>query len=288
MIAPEFVHMEPIFAHSSLYEWQIAPHAHPGIFQLLFLEQGGGELTTDGQIVPLCPPMLVALPSGCVHAFRFEPGAEGSVLSIASQLLHDPRLEALVGSALEDGRTPRWTAVAAGHEFAKSLAAFRHGLGDQRSGHLPDLQIARLAVLLLLASGLLSEGTSDGSPPGRREQLARRFRALVEEHFRVGWTVERYAAALGTTSATLSRACRESLGKPPGEVVLERILLEAMRNLTFTGSTIGQVADGLGFSDIAYFSRFFRRRTGMSASEFRRRRAWIARGQGTVRTRHKG
>ncbi|MCP5397096.1 MAG: helix-turn-helix domain-containing protein [Sphingomonadaceae bacterium] len=280
-IAPEFIHMEPISARSSLFEWQIAPHSHPGIFQLLFLEKGMGELTTDGQSIQLRPAALVALPSGCIHAFRFEPGAEGWVLSLASQLMQDPRLAGLAPAQLEENAVPRWVHVepedATARNFARAMQDVRLGLGEQIAGSLPDLLVARLAVALLLAHALLAGKGSNAQRPGRREELVRRFRAEVELRFRDGAGVDIYASRLGTTAATLTRACREVLGKPPGELVLDRVLLEAMRNLTFTGSTIGQVAEGLGFSDMAYFSRFFRKRTGLSPSEFRRRRAWIRR-----------
>ncbi|MDR3400999.1 MAG: helix-turn-helix domain-containing protein, partial [Chthoniobacter sp.] len=61
----------------------------------------------------------------------------------------------------------------------------------------------------------------------------------------------------------------------PGEVVRDRLLLEAMRSLTYTSAGIGQIAEHLGFADPAYFSRFFKQRVGMTASAFRRDKAWF-------------
>ncbi len=46
-------------------------------------------------------------------------------------------------------------------------------------------------------------------------------------------------------------------------------MLEARRNLQYTRMTITQLSDYLGFSDAAYFSRFFRRYSGMSPKAFR-------------------
>jgi AraC family transcriptional regulator, transcriptional activator of pobA len=65
------------------------------------------------------------------------------------------------------------------------------------------------------------------------------------------------------------------LGHAPGEVVQQRLLLEAMRLLTYTASSIGQIAATLGFADPAYFARFFKARTGHTASSFRESRAWV-------------
>lgn len=279
-IAPEFVHIETISARSSLHEWTIDPHAHPGIFQLLLMTRGAVELRTEGSAARLGPASLVALPHGSIHAFRFEPGAEGWVLSIAVSLLADPRIGALCHAAQVEGSAPRWIELAADGQAAARLswllADFDRALGSDRSGRLADVQVAELALILALASETLegAEWTVVANSP--RDGLVRRFGELVEQHYRSDWTIADYVAALGTTAPTLTRASREALGKSPWHFVLDRLLLEAMRSLTYSTATVSQIAASLGFSDPAYFSRFFKSRSGMTASEFRIRGTWLA------------
>jgi AraC family transcriptional activator of pobA len=55
------------------------------------------------------------------------------------------------------------------------------------------------------------------------------------------------------------------------QVVHQRLLLEAKRNLIYTNMTVNQLAERLGFADPAYFSRFFRRLSGASPKAFRQR-----------------
>jgi AraC family transcriptional activator of pobA len=76
---------------------------------------------------------------------------------------------------------------------------------------------------------------------------------------------------LNVTPAQLRAASLEVTGKPPVRVLDERILLEAKRTLTYTNMTIAETAYSLGFSDPAYFSRFFSRLAGESAGSFRKR-----------------
>lgn len=52
-------------------------------------------------------------------------------------------------------------------------------------------------------------------------------------------------------------------------MINQRLLLEAKRDLVYTTMTITQVSDSLGFSEPAYFSRFFKRGTGQSPKQFR-------------------
>ena len=278
-IAPEFLHIEPISDRSSRYEWTISPHSHPGIFQLLLLQSGSGVLATDGDEAALRPVTLVALPSGCVHAFRFAPEAEGWVLSIAADLLNDTRIVALFAAGALAGGKPRWLELAKAGRQARRLAWLLSDLagvlaGD-RSGPLPNPIAAQLALVLAVAGELLAGTAGDTRPAEHRADLVRRFRQLVEQHFREGWGVGRYAAALGTTVPTLTRHCRAVARKAPGELALDRVLLEAMRALTYTRASVSQIADDLGFADPAYFARFFKARTGITASVFRKQRAWL-------------
>jgi len=285
-IAPEFVHIEPISQRSSLHEWTIAPHAHRGIDQLLLLTAGSGILATEGEEAQLEAGTLILLPSGCVHAFRFATDAEGWVLSLASDLLHDPRISGASPGLLSSSGGPGWLRLA---DFGDKgpdtlmrlewlLADLAGVLSDDRSGVLPGPVAAQIALVLAIA-GQAMQGSGAGAetvPAPRQAQLALRFRQLVELHFRDGWSVADYANRLGATAQTLTRHCRAEIGKAPGEVVLDRILLEAMRKLTYSAAPVSSIAEDLGFADTAYFARFFKARSGSTASRFRRERSWIA------------
>src|SRR5690606_17040358 len=109
----------------------------------------------------------------------------------------------------------------------------------------------------------------------RQRALALRYRQLVDARFREGLDVADYARLLGASVPTLTRACRAVLDAPPGEVLRARLLLEALRDLTFTSASVAAISDRLGFSDPAYFARFFKQRTGRTASEFRRDGGWF-------------
>lgn len=279
-IAPEFLHIEPISDRSSRFEWTISPHSHPGIFQLLLLQSGSGVLASEGVEAALRPATLVALPNGCVHAFRFDAGTEGWVLSIAADLLGDQRIAALFDAGELAGGAPRWLALPKGGRQARRLgwllADLAATLAGDRSGPLPNPVAAQLALVLSLAGAVLAESEDEVRAAAHRADLVRRFRQLAERHFREGWSVARYAAMLGTTVPTLTRHCRAIADKAPGELLLDRVLLEAMRALTYTRAGVGQIADDLGFADPAYFARFFKGRTGMTASAFRSQRAWLS------------
>jgi AraC family transcriptional activator of pobA len=70
-------------------------------------------------------------------------------------------------------------------------------------------------------------------------------------------------------TARLNRLCKQLLDKTAKAVPHERLLLEAKRRLIYTRSNLDEIAYDLGFQDPAYFSRFFKRATGLTAGRFR-------------------
>jgi len=102
-------------------------------------------------------------------------------------------------------------------------------------------------------------------------ELIRRFNILVEQHFRERHRVSEYAKMLHKSPKTLSNVFGEAGHKTPLEVIHHRIALEGKRLLLKTDLMAKEVAFRLGFEDQSHFSRFFKKETGMSPSDYRSR-----------------
>lgn len=270
---PDLVHLETIAARASLHNWSIDAHRHPSIVQLLYIEKGRGTLIGEDGEFELDLPSLVLSPCDCPHAFRFDADAKGWVLSVADALFYDQRV-----------------AITEKERFLQRSAIQRITVPADDQGHLirllfRDLERRRLDANIQVTNGVLAtlsllfslaEEISSAEVERRegalspRRALFRRFMQLVERNFCAGWPVGEYAAALGSSQATLTRSCREMTGKAPGSLVNERRLLEAKRSLSLSTASVKQIASELGYDDPAYFARSFRRHTGMTASDFRR------------------
>ena len=71
------------------------------------------------------------------------------------------------------------------------------------------------------------------------------------------------------TPTQLNRVCREVLGKSALGAINARLLLEAERDLVYTFIGVKEIALSLGFSDAAYFSRFFSKHKRCIPTQFR-------------------
>lgn len=269
------VHIETIAARSRLHGWVIRAHRHRDLHQVLLIQRGQVEATLDGRSAALRAPTAIVVPPGVIHAFRFRPETVGVVVSFASALATELRAggsaipgflehsaaHALDGGALGKTDLPRLAEMLL-REFGRSAPGRRLAL----SGLLVAL-LANLQRLLPDPSSRI-EGVS-----ARDRELVARFRERLEQRFREHPGIAEYAALLEASETRLLRACLAVTGESPLELVHQRLLIEAERQLRYTSMSVTQVAYHLGFDDPAYFSRFFTRRMGVSPRAFRRRDA---------------
>lgn len=106
--------------------------------------------------------------------------------------------------------------------------------------------------------------------PESARKLAARFTQLLERDFRTGHGVADYAAELGVTPTHLSRVCRTTTGRPAKAILSDRLLFEARRLLSETKAPVREVAQTLGYTSAAYFTRAFQQQTGKTPTDFRR------------------
>ncbi|MCD8091455.1 MAG: helix-turn-helix domain-containing protein [Bacteroides sp.] len=101
--------------------------------------------------------------------------------------------------------------------------------------------------------------------------IIRQFYVLVDQNFKEKKQVQDYADILCRSPKTLSNLFA-SCGLPsPLRVIHERIEAEAMRLLLYTRKSAKEISAILGFEDLAAFSRFFKKMTGESLSDYRKR-----------------
>ena len=100
--------------------------------------------------------------------------------------------------------------------------------------------------------------------------IAQRFLHAVDLHFRDHWTIARYAGEVGVSPDRLNATVRRTTGRSPLSLIHGRLMHEAEALLDDSSLQISEIAEQLGFSDPAYFSRFYKRLSGHSPNIQRR------------------
>ncbi|MBD2769071.1 helix-turn-helix transcriptional regulator [Hymenobacter sp. BT664] len=94
------------------------------------------------------------------------------------------------------------------------------------------------------------------------------FKLVVETHLTEQPSVNTIADKLALTTNSLYRIVKEHSGVSPKDFFTNRLLIEAKRKLLYSPLSVKELAYELGFNDPDYFSRFFKKCTGKSVSEF--------------------
>jgi len=95
-----------------------------------------------------------------------------------------------------------------------------------------------------------------------------KFEQLVEQHYKTEKSPSQYADWLNMSTKHLNRITQNMIGKTTTDIILERVFLEAKREIISQKFSFNQIADDLGYDDYAYFSRLFRKKCGETPSSF--------------------
>lgn len=272
----ERLHIETISSRSRLHDWEIRPHRHELLFQILYIERGRAEAQVDGVAVALEGPAAVTVPAATAHGFAFEPGVDGWVVTVQElhvrQLLAaEPDLWTLFEKPGVLNRAAADAAPRARGPF-QPLADAVGALAAEFAGHerwRPAAIDAALVHLLITLARVLPDAAV-GASPGASAHLAR-YRALVDARFRLQPSVASLAGELGISATQLNRICRARLGRGALDLLHARIALEAQRQLAYTHQSVKRIGMDLGFVDPGYFTRFFQRLCGVSPTVWRQR-----------------
>jgi YesN/AraC family two-component response regulator len=104
----------------------------------------------------------------------------------------------------------------------------------------------------------------------RKEELLMSFVKILSQHFKEERSVQYYADQLFVTPKHLTKTVKEITNKTCGEFIDDMVISEAKILLDDHALSIGNVADALHFSDQFFFSKFFKNKTGLNPSEYRR------------------
>lgn len=266
---PDLLHCETISSRSREHQWEIKPHRHADLCQLLFVFKGQAELEIEGQRTQLETPAIQVLPPLSVHGFRFSEDVDGFIVTLATPLIN--HLQAQLGDSVHAlARAENYPAGKDG-DYLNSLFS---ALQAEYNGHQPAREMlmhSLVSVIMVWVSRQAIVRHKASQRPQRQREYLNGFIQLVEETYRQHVKVEDLAHRLGISVSHLNGTCRELAGQPALQIMHERQLLEAKRLLTYTSMTIYEMSELLGFSDPTNFTRLFRRRVGISPKAFRDR-----------------
>jgi len=269
-VADEFIHVEHLDDRSRPSEWTIQPHAHADLVQVFLITSGGGAMQAEDVTMHFEAPALLLVPAGVIHGFHWATESSGSVLTLArtylkNHVIRHPEIEPVFGQ-------PRALALDAEvlMRLSHGMATLRQEFAWSAKGHHVAVEAALLEMLAIVLRILPTTDSVATLDPGQHAGLVARFRAQIEDRFRLRESIAVHSSALGTSETSLRTACARIAGRSPAAMLDQRAMLEARRLLLYSNVSVAGIGYALGFADPAYFSRFFTRNSGQSPTQYRR------------------
>lgn len=157
--------------------------------------------------------------------------------------------------------------------FTARLHRLEGAMRDTTHLFARDIVRSKIIVLLYRLEELLlhrvNEVNNDLNPVGKEKKLAD-FQDLLTRYYYSERKVSFYAGLLNTTSAQLSKMLYEATGRKAKEHIDDIRLLEAMHLLKAGRYNVSEVSSLLYYKNVEEFSRFFKKKTGISPLRYAR------------------
>ena len=156
-----------------------------------------------------------------------------------------------------------------GTRFLKILQA----LCESGRQQLPGCDLEWRILLLSLFHLACTENIFVEGRPSQNRSIAplREILTYIEANYTEPLSIPALARQAGFSTEYFCRIFKEIVQKTPVEYIMARRVEHAMYLLTHTQDSITAVASASGFGDLNYFSRCFKRLSGMTAKEYRKR-----------------
>jgi len=250
-----------------------SPHRH-NFYHMVLFTKGAGSQTIDFENFPVKPFLIYFMIPGQVHSWTFEGGVDGYIINFSASFF-----QSFLANHDYLNQLPFFSGIAQDCVLnlpkelqQKSVSIFEELLSETQSKKpLTNDLIRSLMLQLFIHIARLSDNLQQSVAPSYNYILLKNFQRLIEQNYTRLKLPKEYAELLYITPNHLNALCNDLLGLSAGEVIRNRVILEAKRMLVNQALSVQQIADQLNFADNSYFTKFFKKQAGVTPEEFRKK-----------------
>ncbi|AOM80803.1 AraC family transcriptional regulator [Pedobacter steynii] len=241
-------------------------HRHD-FFYILVLEKGAGHHEIDFSPYPVSDHAVFFMRPGQVHQLLLKAESRGYLIHFneAFYALHDKNSNQLLAKV---SHVNHYQLTA--ERFQKILMILTDAF-QEYSNKQERYQEVIKANMKILFIELFRQHQGKALTPVNlyMQEMLEKFLTLLEIHVFEHKQVSQYAELLNLSTYQLNTIAKTMLGKTCSKLIDEYMILEAKRCLLATSGQVNQIAYHLGYEDVSYFIRFFKKHTGFSPESFR-------------------
>jgi len=264
-----YVHIAALEKSLPKHNWEIHPHRHDNMHQLLFIEKGSVLVQMNEAYSEEWGTCVISVPSRQVHGFVHQPDVRGFIVTITNDFLFDLFRDVEREACAELFRMPLIVRQDSDNSLRRTMRQL--WLEYRRADAVQASMLgAYLKILFILIHRSRQPGAKPVHTTDSRIKAYEQFLNLLGANYAGHWSIARYAAELGMSAGRLNRICQSHSGRGALQIVHERLITEARLQLIYTHHSAKEISYALGFKDPGYFSRFFNRHCQLTPGQFRR------------------
>ena len=255
--------------HKNLY----FPHKH-SFYHLVLFTKGGGTHAIDFKTFDVLPYQIYFMIPGQVHSWSFEGFTDGYIINFSASFIQSFILQHgyLDNFSFFSGNLADAVINLPDETYTALKPLFETILAEAASPATASADMIRLLMLqIFILVNRLSANPVLGGNSSYNQILLKSFKNLIEHHYTDIKLPKDYAAMLYITPNHLNAVCKDLMGVSAGELIRNRVLLEAKRMLTNPQLSISEISLKLNFSDNSYFTKFFKKLEDITPEEFRKK-----------------
>ncbi|WP_167859182.1 helix-turn-helix domain-containing protein [Paenibacillus cymbidii] len=273
----------PIHVNRVSESFELELHNHEFV-EINYVSEGSGFQHIDGRVLPVTKGDLFYLPLGASHVFRPSSPAPGRKhLIVYNILLHPSIMRRLAAKFPQGDGMRRFLETASPAQtwlhlrdqdgsFQRIAETLRDELTQQKPDYLllAEAEVIRLFVLLRRSGAIGGAPAAAAAVP--RDDTLERIVAAVRERALEPLQLGELAAAAGLGERQFSRRFRRLTGMTFTDYVQKLRIERSCERLLATGDSVSAIARDCGYQDITFFNRLFKKKTGQTPLQYRKRR----------------
>ena len=242
-------------------------------YHLIYITKGSGRHFIDFNYHPFRVGSFIFVRDNQVHAFDFKRQVQGQIILFTQQFLDETSISIRMPFVTSNLLSLSSPVLSVKSGLKDSCTAILSELGRELESESCNNQIAQnlFSVLLLKLNRERPVSLYDSRLSELQTMKFNHFIRLIEQHFYHSRDASFYAQKLHMTYKTLNKICKRACNQTPKHLIDAYTILEAKRRLVIDNTQIGQLAYELGFQEETNFTKYFKRKTLLSPSQFKKK-----------------
>ncbi|NQY23395.1 MAG: helix-turn-helix domain-containing protein [Campylobacteraceae bacterium] len=245
------------------YKNNIFKECRHDFYQLIFITKGEGKHCIDFEEYELKRDLVYLIKPSQVHKWHlnnFNNEYDGYIFNFSKEFFHDDKIiNNLFNNNVE-------SSINICNKTKKNLTLLVEMIKEEYLNNDDFLLLSHLFSSFLK---YIIKSKTNIAKSLNTDKRVENLKILIDQHYKEEKSASFYAKKFDLTTKRLNEIIQNNINKTVSDLISERLIVEAKRELIFSQESVKDIAEALGYFDASYFSRFFKNHTKLCPKEFR-------------------